>query len=161
MSNGPRCHRIAELLLAGLLLAGCGPAAPGPVAAAGPAAPPSTAAGPAPTSTPVPDPSPDPSWAPTPAEAVRLPWPAADAATAAELQRSVDAGAQPWLLDPAEVAVSYAAAAHGWTQAAARPRPGGGTVEVADGSRKLTLSLAQPGRAGAGGIWVVTAESAG
>ena len=50
-------------------------------------------------------------------------------------------------------------AAYGWTQAEAQPRPDGHTVDVAEGGQKLTLSLTQPGRAGAGGIWVVTAES--
>ena len=74
-------------------------------------------------------------------------------------ERSVDAGSEPWLLDPAEVAVSYATAAYGWTQAEAQPRPDGHTVDVAEGGRKLTLSLTQPGRAGAGGIWVVTGET--
>ena len=37
--------------------------------------------------------------------------------------------------------------------------PDGHTVDVAEGGRKLTLSLTQPGRAGAGGIWVVTGET--
>lgn len=159
-----RSHRRAPLLaglLAGLLI-GCGSPAresvgtvaePEPPPAAAPAAP-STG-----TVTPVPDP--DPSTAAAPDEAVRLPWPAAEPGAVAALQRSVDAGAEPWLLDPAEVAVSYAAAAHGWNQAEARPRPGGRTVEVADGGRRMTLSLSQPGRIGGGGIWVVTAEAAG
>lgn len=96
-----------------------------------------------------------------PAAAVRLPWPAHDAAAAADLQRSVDGGSEPWLLDPAEVAVSYAGAAHGWSGAQAQPRPGGTVVDVADGSRRLTLTLHQPARSGPGGIWVVTAEAAG
>jgi hypothetical protein len=73
----------------------------------------------------------------------------------------VDGGAQPWLLDPAEVALSYATAAHGWTRATAQPHPDGHTVEVAEGGTRLTLTLTQPGRSGPGGIWVVTAESPG
>lgn len=98
--------------------------------------------------------------APAPADsppAVGLPWPARSAAEAAGLQQAVDGGAQPWLLDPAELALSYAAAAHGWTDAGVTvdgasvlvTGPGGGT-------RKLTV--AQPDRVGPGGIWVVTAD---
>ena len=121
---------------------------------AAPSAPPAA-------TTPPDEPSPGPSGVPEPDETVRLPWPAADPSEVAELQRSVDEGSEPWLLDPAEVAVSYAGAAHGWTQAVAQPRPDGTTVDVAEGDHRLTLSLTQPGRAGAGGIWVVTAESPG
>jgi hypothetical protein len=55
--------------------------------------------------------------------------------------------------------MSYAAAAHGWTEAETSPGPDGTSVGVrnSDG-RQLTLTLAQPGRTGKGGIWVVTAE---
>lgn len=148
----------AGLVIAGLILTGCGNTpTPTGTAATRTEAPPT-----APTSAPAtaltPDPSPS-AATNEPTEPVRLPWPAADATAAAELQRSVDAGSEPWLLDPAEVAVSYATAAYGWTQAEAQPRPDGHTVDVAEGGRKLTLSLTQPGRAGAGGIWVVTGET--
>jgi hypothetical protein len=90
---------------------------------------------------------------------VQLPWPARTAADAAALQAEVDRGAQPWLLDPSEVAIAYAAAAHGWPDAEAYPGPDGTSVDVrtADGDR-LTLTLAQPARRGDDGIWVVTAE---
>src|SRR5690606_10936106 len=90
---------------------------------------------------------------------VELPWPAPDAAAAAALQAEVDRGSQPWLLDPSEVAISYAAAAHDWPDAEAYPGPDGTSVDVrnADGER-LTLTLAQPARRGGDGIWVVTAE---
>ncbi|MFC5236280.1 hypothetical protein [Pseudonocardia zijingensis] len=90
---------------------------------------------------------------------VELPWPAPDAAAAAALQAEVDRGSQPWLLDPSEVAISYAAAAHDWPDAEAYPGPDGTSVDVrnADGER-ITLTLAQPARKGGDGIWVVTAE---
>ena len=159
----------AGLLLLGLLLAGCGDPQSGRPAAI-PTDPPATtqSAAPAATTPPAePDPGPSaspgarPSAAPAPDPTVRLPWPAADATAVAQLQRSVDGGAEPWLLDPAEVAASYVGAAHGWTQAVAQPRPDGTTVDVAEGNHRLTLSLSQPGRAGAGGIWVVIGESPG
>jgi hypothetical protein len=153
ISTGRRASRptvagtIVTSLLAGLLLAGCTPsAAPGASTSAGPRPLPSTSTAP-----------PD---APVSTEA-ELPWPAATAADAAALQAQVDRGSQPWLLDPSEVAIAYAAAAHDWPDAEAYPGPDGTSVDVrnADGER-LTLSLAQPGRTGSDGIWVVTAERA-
>jgi hypothetical protein len=129
-------------VLAALVLAGCTPA---------PAPAPEVTGPPAPTVT-------APEQAPAAAE-VKLPWPAATPEATAELQAQVDRGAQPWLLDPSEVAIAYAAAAHDWPDAEAYPGPDGTSVDVrnADGER-LTLSLAQPGRTGSDGIWVVTAE---
>lgn len=130
-------------LLAGLLLAGCTlTTAPGTGSPAGPR------------------PMPPASTAPAPAASdVALPWPVATAQAAIELQAQVDRGSQPWLLDPSEVAIAYAAAAHDWPDAEAYPGPDGTSVDVrnADGER-LTLSLSQPGRTGSDGIWVVTAE---
>jgi hypothetical protein len=63
------------------------------------------------------------------------------------------------LLEPSEVAIAYAAAAHGWADAESYPGPDGTSVDVrnADGER-LTLSLTQPARPGDDGIWVVTSE---
>lgn len=116
-------------------------------------------AGPAPSA---PAPSTAPSTAPTApagdgAAAVELPWPARSDAEAAGLQQAADGGAQPWLLDPAEVARSYAAAALGWADATATVT--GGSVEVTGpGGRRHLLAVAQPGRTGPGGIWVVTAD---
>ena len=93
------------------------------------------------------------------AAAVALPWPARSAAEAAGLQEAADSGAQPWLLDPEETALSYAAAAFGWTTAGTeRTAPGTVVVTGPDGSRR-TLALVQPVRSGPGGIWSVTAES--
>ncbi|OLT11871.1 hypothetical protein BJF78_25855 [Pseudonocardia sp. CNS-139] len=129
------------------LLAGCAPAH-GPTAPAGPLQ--TTGQAPATGQESV-----------TPVEPgkVELPWPADGAADAAALQAAADSGAQPWLLDPSEVAISYAAAAHGWTDAEAYPGPAGTSVDVRNGKGdRLTLTLAQPARTGPDGIWVVTAE---
>jgi hypothetical protein len=57
------------------------------------------------------------------------------------------------------VAVSYAQVAHGSTDAEASAGPDGTSVDVRNGrGEHLALTLAQPGRTGTGGIWVVTAE---
>ncbi|MFD1531347.1 hypothetical protein [Pseudonocardia aurantiaca] len=147
----------AAALLAGLVLAACGNApgsiAPGP---AGPATASSAPSGTRDSGTPS---GPTGGRATEPAQPVELPWPAHSAADAAALQTAADSGSQPWLLDPSEVAISYAAAAHGWAGAEAYPGPDGTSVDVRnpDGER-LTLTLAQPARTGDTGIWVVTAE---
>ncbi len=121
--------RVAGVLLLAAALAGC---APVPQAPALPA--PATAA----------------------AAPVTLPWPAATAAQAASLQTAVDGGAQPWLLDPTQVALAYAAA-RGWPDAAAvNTTAAGVTIRSSAGTHVLTL--AQPGKTGTAGIWVVTAD---
>ncbi len=145
-------HRAAALLLAAGVLGACG-GAPAPVAASPPAAspPPSSSHR-----------RPSPSSAPSPDAPVALPWPAPGAAEQAALQAAVDGGAQPWLLDPSEVALAYAATAYGWSSAQAVPEPDGRTVGVhGAGGDEATLTLAQPGRTGQGGIWVVTAAHRG
>jgi hypothetical protein len=137
--------RIVTCVFAALVLVGCAPTAP------------SDGSAPAGTGA-LPPPETAQADAPAPSEVV-LPWPAATVADASALQAEVDRGAQPWLLDPSEVGIAYAAAAHGWLDAEAYPGPDGTSVDVrtADGER-LTLSLAQPARPGSDGIWVVTAE---
>jgi hypothetical protein len=104
--------------------------------------------------------------APPAAATPDLPWPA-DAAGAEMLQEQVDKGSQPWLLDPGEVAVSFGAAAYGWQDAHAvlpggtRPDGTGTPVELHGPDGKVArLVLAQPGRKGTGGVWVVTAAQA-
>jgi hypothetical protein len=104
--------------------------------------------------------------APPAAAAPDLPWPA-DAAGAEMLQKQVDSGSQPWLLDPAEVATSFGSAAYGWPDAHA-VLPGGTRSESTDTPVELhgpdgkvaRLVLAQPGRKGTGGVWVVVAAQA-
>ena len=81
-----------------------------------------------------------------------------DAAAAAHLQRGGRRRAAV-AARPGRGRAVLRGAAHGWTDAEARARPGGTTVDVQRGRQQLTLSLTQPGRTGAGGIWVVTAEA--
>jgi hypothetical protein len=136
---------VAAGALGGSLLAGCTPAS-----TAGTSAPPEPR--------PLPPTSTAPSDSPAPAR-VALPWPAGTAADAAALQAEVDRGAQPWLLDPSEVAIAYATAAHDWPDAEAYPGPDGTSVDIRNGDgERITLTLAQPARTGDEGIWVVTAE---
>jgi hypothetical protein len=152
---------IAGPLTAGLLIAGCGaPAAAPPTLAATPAtaAAPSTTAASAASATLV---AAEPTTSTERSSPVLLPWPAATPAETADLQSSVDGGAEPWLLDPGEVAIAYAAAARGWTDAEAVTVPGEKTVEISNGEHHMSVSLTQPGRVGDGGIWVVTAETGG
>lgn len=126
-----------------VLLAGCGSPTGSPAATVAPAPP--AASSPA-------------SAGPAVAPAVAVPWPARSAAESVGLQESVDDGAQPWLLDPAELARSYVAAAYGWDDDAT-VTASSGSVEVTgpDGTRRA-LTVTQPGRTGEGGIWVVTAD---
>ena len=134
-------HLLLTVLAAAALVTGCGAPTPAP-----------------------PGPAPAPGTAPdAAAPAVALPWPARSAAEAAGLQAAADGGAQPWLLDPAEVALSYVAAARDWAAAdtsVGDPAAAGAvpvTVAGPAGEGRL-LTLRQPARAGRGGIWVVTAD---
>jgi hypothetical protein len=156
---------VAVALLGGFVLAGCA-AAPSasnststPGAATGTAPAPRTTAPSAPPSVAAPSTTAPPATRAPVADGVALPWPVSGGAETAALQAEVDRGAQPWLLDPSEVAISYAAAALGWTDAEAYPGPDGTSVDIrnAEGERR-TLTLTQPGRTGDDGIWVVTAE---
>ena len=83
--------------------------------------------------------------------------PAGDAAAA--LQEQVDAGSQPWLLDPAELARSFAATAYGWSEVTVEPDAEKTVVVRGPGGGSAVLTLAQPVRSGPGGIWVVTAAT--
>lgn len=137
------------------LLAGCGSPAAAPASSA--ASTPTSAPTSAPASIPTSAPSPG-APAAAPAPAVELPWPGRSAAEAAGLQQIVDDGAQPWLLDPAELARSYASAAYGWDTVTATAT--GDSVEVTGpGGVRHVLTVAQPDRTGPGGIWLVTADS--
>jgi nitrous oxide reductase accessory protein NosL len=170
--HSPRCGALTAAALLTCLLAGCGTAVDGtPSATATTVAEPTTGAAPTTTGTATPGPTAGRTPAPAPTKAAPatkdsgpvtlLPWPTADPA---RLQAAVDGGAQPWLLDPSDLADSYVSATYGWTAAASTTRPGGTsastTVDVrnTDGARR-TLTAAQPGRKGAGGIWRVTADT--
>lgn len=89
-------------------------------------------------------------------------WPFTTADQAADSQAAVAAGHQPWLLDPAAVAASYAAAELGWPDAVVDEQFSGSYLltDPASGAR-ASLSLSQPARQGPEGIWaVVSAGSA-
>jgi len=122
--------RVAGLLILAAALAGCGPTPTNPAPAPAPAS--------------------------STATTVVLPWPAATTAQVASLQTAVDGGAQPWLLDPTQVALAYAAA-RGWPDAAAEGRTAA-VVTIHSSAGTHVLTLAQPGKTGAAGIWVVTAD---
>lgn len=169
---------IAGLVLLLVLVTGCGaaplpPAAPSTIAPTTPAPPP-----PPPTTTAAPTGSPDartgqdeggraPAAAPAPrphaapkqggAGGPAPIWPAANQASAVQLQNQVDGGRQPWLLDPTEVAVSYAGAVLGYRNPGVFPT-GVGRIDVQDGRSpaKATITLGQTVRRGDGGIWLVT-----
>ncbi|GAA2879176.1 hypothetical protein GCM10010472_41270 [Pseudonocardia halophobica] len=137
------------------LLAGCGGTSPPAPQAAGSSAALSAAPSAAPSVTPQ---TTAPQAAPN---GTTLLWPVTDLAAAQELQTRVDGGAQPWTLDPEEVAVSYATTTYGWTN----PEPtstGPGSVDLTDPSGGTAhVTLVQPVRAGSTGIWVVSAATRG
>jgi hypothetical protein len=151
----------ATALTTGLMtaLVGCAPATPG-TGAPDAGTPPRTPAASTTSATPTAPPTADAPTAPlpsTPGATVTLPWPAATPSQVAALQSAVDGGAQPWLLDPTEVALAYAAA-RGWTNADATPASAT-SVAVRSSAGSHLLTLAQPGKTGNGGIWVVTSDS--
>jgi hypothetical protein len=79
---------------------------------------------------------------------------------ARRLQEAVDDGHQPWRLDALQVAVSFADARFGWTDADSRlldPH----TAEVTNRAtgEKARLRLAQPAREGSRGIWAIVSCS--
>lgn len=152
---------VASAALMVALLAGCG----GTQAPSAPAKALATSA--APTTTPEPTPSASARVSPTPAPAAKpgavtlLPWPTSNQA---RLQSAVDSGATPWLLDPTDLALSYVTATYNWMAADASPAAGTPAATKVDvrntDGRRRTLTVAQPGRKGNGGIWVVTADTA-
>nr|ASV47049.1 hypothetical protein [uncultured bacterium] len=142
-------------LLAGLLTAAVLAVA---VLAAGCATPVAPGAGAAPGTTVPSTPAPGPGTGAPDAPAVDLPWPARSAAEAAGLQGAADSGAQPWLLDPEETALAYAAAAHGWTAAGTERTAPDAVLVTGPGGARRTLTLVQPARTGPGGIWSVTTD---
>jgi hypothetical protein len=83
-------------------------------------------------------------------------WPFTTAQQAAETQNGVDEGHQPWLLDPATVAVSYAGAELGWQDASTEQlQPSTYRVSDPASGARADVTLAQPARQGPGGIWAV------
>ena len=92
---------------------------------------------------------------PRPATIVGL-WPVKTLAQTRELQDSVDAGHQPWLLSPEQVSVAYATAELDlFGPFAERVGPAAYQVRSHHGEWEATLYLAQPVRH-TNGVWVVT-----
>jgi hypothetical protein len=85
-------------------------------------------------------------------------WPFTTAQQGAEAQSGVDQGHQPWLLDPAMVAESYALAELGWQNAGVEVdevQPSSYVVTNPATGARASLTLAQPVRHGGGGIWAI------
>jgi hypothetical protein len=114
----------------------------------------------APTTTPA-RPAPPPRTAPTPKpdprpEAIVGLWPVKTLVQARELQDSVHAGHQPWLLSPESVSIAYATAELDlFAPYAQRVGPGAYQIRSHHGEWEATLYLAQPVRH-TNGVWVVT-----
>ncbi|MCE3556011.1 hypothetical protein LWC33_31790 [Pseudonocardia sp. RS11V-5] len=159
--DGATARTVCGFLTAGalsLLLAGCGgtspPGATTPVASPAPV-----------TSVPA-TPSTDPSAAQTTVPQAAptgtpLLWPVTDLPGAQNLQTQVDGGAQPWTLDPEEVAISYATTTYGWKDPDATTTAPGAVDVTDDSGATAHITLVQPVRAGATGIWVVSAATRG
>jgi hypothetical protein len=109
----------------------------------------------APPTRPPTSPAPKPAPGPRPETIVGL-WPVKTLAQARELQDSVDAGHQPWLLSPEQVAIAYATAELDlWAPFAEQVGPAAYQVRSHNGEWEATLYLAQPVRH-TNGVWVVT-----
>jgi hypothetical protein len=104
-----------------------------------------------PLANPAPKPTPDPRG-----ETIVGLWPVKTLAQARELQDSVDAGHQPWLLSAELVSVNYAEAKMDlWAPFVERVGPAAYQVRSHNGEWEATLYLAQPVRHD-NGVWVVT-----
>jgi hypothetical protein len=103
-----------------------------------------------------PSPTPRPKPAPDPETVVGV-WPVRTLEQARTLQDRADAGHQPWLLSPEQVAIVFAKAEMHFSDPVTR-RIAPATYDVGQRNSEwaATLRLAQPVRPGAGGIWVVT-----
>jgi hypothetical protein len=105
--------------------------------------------------------APPPSTAPKPKPDPRLEtivglWPVKTLAQARELQDSVDAGHQPWLLSAEQVSIAYAQAElRLFAPYAEQVGPAAYQVRSHNGEWEATLYLAQPVRHN-NGVWVVT-----
>jgi hypothetical protein len=149
---------IAPLALGLIALAVAGCQRPsGPTTAAAPTPTRVVQVAPTPThpATPPTSPAPKPAPDPRPETIVGL-WPVKTLAQARELQDSVDAGHQPWVLSAEQVSIAYATAELGlFGPFAERVGPAAYQVRSHHGEWEATLYLAQPVRH-PNGVWVVT-----
>jgi hypothetical protein len=100
---------------------------------------------------PAPNPTPDPG-----AKTIVGLWPVKTLAQARELQDSVDAGHQPWLLSAESVSIAYAQGElHLFAPYTQQVGPAAYQVRSHHGEWEATLYLAQPVRH-TNGVWVVT-----
>jgi hypothetical protein len=100
-----------------------------------------------PATSPAPDPRP---------ETIIGLWPVKTLTQARQLQASIDAGHQPWLLSAESVSIAYAEGElHLFAPYAQRVGPGAYQVRSHHGEWEATLYLAQPVRH-TNGVWVVT-----
>jgi hypothetical protein len=156
----PPSRTIAALALIVLAVAGCQrpsdpttTATPTQVEQAAPTTTPIRHATPPnrPSTSPAPKPTPDPE-----SKTIIGLWPVKTLAQARELQDSVDAGHQPWLLSAESVSIAYAQGElHLFGPSAQRVGPGAYQVRSHHGEWEATLYLAQPVRHD-NGVWVVT-----
>jgi hypothetical protein len=151
---------LAATTLAATTLAGCTSAhALAPSAAS----PPTATTGPAATAGPTPTPAATPTAGASPRDVLRgmtrvaLPQTCRERGSPQELQAAVDAGHQPWRLDPGLVVLTCLRAALGeanWSVHATAP----GLVVASEPRTDLhaRFQLAQPSHRGRGGIWQIT-----
>jgi hypothetical protein len=105
--------------------------------------------------TPPPSPAPKPTPDPRPETIIGL-WPVKTLTRARQLQDSVDAGHQPWLLSPEQVSIAYAQGElHLFAPSTQRVGPAAYQVRSHHGEWAATLYLAQPVRH-TNGVWIVT-----
>jgi len=144
--RGLRAATLAGAASTVVLLVGCGTKGPALPAASVTAAPTTAVAAESATTT-------------TPPAAFTGLWPVKDLAAATRLQRDVDSGRQPWLLEPESVAAAYASSQLDM-KASVLVQAYGGTVVLREPStgRVVTITEVQPVKKGPGGIWVVTAS---
>lgn len=138
MRRYPTAIAVSVVMLA--LLSGCASPGPSPPGTLTPTPTPTTATGPATADLPPGQPR----------------WPVSEPDAIAALQAQVDDGRQPWLLDPVEVAQAFARAEYGWQSTAVDKITGQKvTVRNPDNGDSALVVLAQPGKTGPTGIWLV------
>jgi hypothetical protein len=86
-------------------------------------------------------------------------WPVRTRAQAIHLQQAVDAGHQPWLLDPMQVAVAYVRSEWHVSQPYVRRIGVTRYLGRVAATAVTILTVAQPVRTGSSGIWVIASAT--